>query len=353
LHCLSVIVVVAVVMVQATLQAQQAPVATSSCGNCHRAETIHQAETPMARSLLLTSSNPTLKAHSDLVLRNGDYTYSIQTRGGQSTYTVSDGTRTVSVLLRWTIGENMQTWVFEREGRYYESRVSYYPIINGLQITVGQENLITRTLEDALGRELNHGEVRNCFGCHSSGTVAGDKVDFGQLQPGVTCEHCHAGASEHQVDALQGIYDSAPRDLKNFSAEQVSSFCGQCHRTWATVIRLGIRGERNVRFQPYRLQNSKCFNGRDRRISCVGCHDPHQPLVRDDASYDGKCVACHANQGPNSFTAQHSDTKACPVAKSGCTGCHMQKVKVSSPAGMLVFTDHDIRVNRPGDPYPN
>jgi hypothetical protein len=31
----------------------------------------------------------------------------------------------------------------------------------------------------------------------------------------------------------------------------------------------------------------------------------------------------------------------------------MQKVKVSSPAGLLVFTDHDIRVNRPGDPYPN
>jgi hypothetical protein len=31
----------------------------------------------------------------------------------------------------------------------------------------------------------------------------------------------------------------------------------------------------------------------------------------------------------------------------------MQKVKVSSPAGPLVFTDHYIRVNRPGDPYPN
>jgi len=251
----------------------------------------------MARALVLTSNNPALKAHSDLVLQNGNYTYTIQTRGSQSTYSVSDGTRTISVPLRWTMGENMQTWVFEREGRYYESRVSYYPTINGLQITVGQENLSTQTPEDALGRELNHGEVRNCFGCHSSGTVAGGKVDLGQLQPGVTCEHCHAGSLEHQLDALQGIYDSAPRDLKKFSAEQVSSFCGQCHRTWATVVRLGIRGERNARFQPYRLENSKCFNGSDRRLSCVGCHDPHQPLVRDDASYDGKCLACHASKG--------------------------------------------------------
>ena len=347
LRCLSAIGVLAVVMVAGTLRAQQTPVAIASCGGCHRAQTIHQAETPMARALLLTTSNPTLKAHSDLVLQNGGYTYRIQTRGGQSAYSVSDGTRTVSVPLRWTMGENMQTWVFERKGRYYESRVSYYPIINGLEITVGQENLRTQTLEDALGRELNHGEVRNCFGCHSSGTVRDGEVDFVELQPGVTCEHCHAGALEHQVDALEGIYDSAPRDLKKFSAEQVSSFCGQCHRTWATVIRLGIRGERNVRFQPYRLENSKCFNGRDRRISCVGCHDPHQPLVRDDASYDGKCVACHASQG------QHNDGKVCPVAKSGCTGCHMEKVKVSSPAGLLIFTDHDIRVNRPGDPYPN
>jgi len=66
----------------------------------------------MARALVLTSNNPALKAHSDLVLQNGNYTYTIQTRGSQSTYSVSDGTRTISVPLRWTMGENMQTWVF-------------------------------------------------------------------------------------------------------------------------------------------------------------------------------------------------------------------------------------------------
>src|SRR5215467_407799 len=322
LRCLSAIALLAVVMAGETSRAQQAP-ATSSCEGCHRAQTIHQAETPMARALLLTSSNPTLKAHSDLVLQNGGYTYSIQTRGGQSTYSVSDGTHTASVPLRWTVGENMQTWVFEREGRYYESRVSYYPIINGLEITVGQENLRTETLEDALGRELNHGEVRNCFGCHSSGTVRDGKVDFVELQPGVTCEHCHAGSVEHQVDALEGIYDSAPRDLKKFSAEQVSNFCGQCHRTWATVIRMGIRGEPNVRFQPYRLENSKCFDGSDTRISCTACHDPHQNLVHGDTAYDAQCQACHA-----SATPQLAANKTCPVAKSKCVTCHMPKVKV-------------------------
>jgi len=333
--------------------AQQAAAPNSPCAGCHRAQTAHQSETPMARALLLAGSNPTLDAHPNLVLQDGAYTYRIQTRGDQSIYNVSDGTRTVSVPVRWTIGEKMETWVLERDGHYYESRVSYYPIINGLQVTVGQENLKAPTLDEALGRKLDHAEVRNCFGCHSSGTVANGVINLARLQPGVTCEHCHAGSSEHEIDAFQGVFDSAPRDLKRLSAEQVSNFCGQCHRTWATVIRLGIRGVLNVRFQPYRLENSKCFNGIDRRISCVACHDPHVPLVHEASSYDAKCLACHASQTSNTAANQHVNAKACPVAKSGCTGCHMPKVKVSSPAGILVFTDHEIRVNRPEDPYPD
>ena len=31
----------------------------------------------------------------------------------------------------------------------------------------------------------------------------------------------------------------------------------------------------------------------------------------------------------------------------------MLRVKVNSPAGFLTFTDHKIRIVRPGDVYPN
>jgi hypothetical protein len=307
----------------------------------------------MARALLLPGDNPNLETHPKLSFKNGNFSYTIETHGSQSLYTVSDGTQSVSVPVRWTIGERMQTWVLERNGHYYESRVSYYPPISGLQITVGQEVINPRTVDEALGRELNHGEVTNCFGCHATGAVVNGQLTFPQMQPGVTCEHCHSGSTGHLLDASQGVFDSAPRNLKELSSEEVSSFCGQCHRTWETVIRNGIRGVRNVRFQPYRLENSKCFKGNDPRISCIACHDPHQSLVREDASYDTKCLACHAISGAGTSVAQDAKAKSCPVAKAGCTGCHMPKVKVNTPAGLITFTDHDIRMAKPGDPYPN
>ena len=55
------------------------------------------------------------------------------------------------------------------------------------------------------------------------------------------------------------------------------------------------RGSLNVRFQPYRLENSRCWKeGKgDARITCLSCHDPHQPLAMDPASYDSSCLQCH------------------------------------------------------------
>jgi hypothetical protein len=251
------------------------------------------------------------------------------------------------------MGQRMQTWVLERNGHYFESRVSYYPLVSGLQITVGQQVINPRTVEEALGRELNHGEVTNCFGCHASGALVNGQLTLAQMEPGVTCEHCHSGSSGHLLDALQGVFDSTPRNLKKLSSEEISSFCGQCHRSWETVIRNGIRGVLNVRFQPYRLENSKCFDGNDPRISCIACHDPHQSLVREDTKYDSKCLACHATPVAGSSVPQPAKAKSCPVANTGCSGCHMPKVRMNTPAGMITFTDHDIRLGKPGDLYPN
>ena len=47
-----------------------------------------------------------------------------------------------------------------------------------------------------------------------------------------------------------------------------------------------LRGPLNVRFQPYRITNSKCFDADDRRIACTACHDPHSELLKTPAAYD-------------------------------------------------------------------
>jgi hypothetical protein len=167
--------------------------------------------------------------------------------------------------------------------------------------------------------------------------------------PGVQCERCHTGAERHLQTVTQGKTDSIPPKLGKVTPEEVSNFCGQCHRTWERVVRDRLRGEINVRFQPYRLANSQCYDGGDRRMSCIACHNPHHDVVRGAASYDAKCQACHGAGGAG--VGASAKMRSCRVATNGCVNCHMPKVEL--PGGHMVFTDHQIRVVRPGDPYPN
>ena len=133
------------------------------------------------------------------------------------------------------------------------------------------------------------------------------------------------------------------RRLGKLSTKELLNFCGQCHRTWEEIASSGTPGVSNVRFQPYRLTNSKCYDSEDARISCIACHDPHREINRKDASYDGKCKACHAGGKPAA--------KACPAAKSDCASCYMPKIEI--PGAHHGFTDHQIRVVRANAPYPN
>jgi len=306
----------------------------------------------MGRALEPWGASPILISHPRLTFEKFGYTYVVETKDGQSTYSVTDGSQTITLPIRWSFGSGAQTWVLERDGVFYESLVSYYPSLDGLGITIGDFDILPRTLDQAMGRRLPPNEPVACFGCHSTGSVKDGKLlTLESLEPGVTCEHCHAGAISHMVSALQGeATATVPPDLGKLTAEDLSDFCGQCHRTWETVIRGNWRGELNVRFQPYRLANSKCFSGADPRIRCIACHDPHKNLVVDTAAYDVKCLACHALKGA-AGTSRQSNAKACPVQKNNCVSCHMPEVKLAN--GQATFHDHLIRIVKPGTPYPD
>jgi len=301
----------------------------SSCAGCHASQAGPQPQTPMGRALQWPESNPLFKSHPELSFRKGSYTYAVETKGSQTVYSVTDGTRTISLPIRWSFGKGAQTWVLEKDGELYESMVSYYPSIDGLEITTGDAALNPQSLDEAVGRKLRKSEPKDCFGCHSSNAVSNGELTLQTLEPGVTCGHCHTGSTAHMISAVQGgEFDAAPPDLKKLSTEDISNFCGQCHRTWETVVRSGWRGEVDVRFQPYRLANSKCFSGTDPRISCIACHDPHKELATADNAYDGKCLACHAPKNASASGGGHNDAKACTVANANCASCHMPKVKL-------------------------
>jgi hypothetical protein len=324
------------------------PGASPTCVSCHKPEAQSQPKTPMGIGIELPDTQAILKEHPRIEFESGGYKYLIERKDGVSTYTVSDGAGSLTLPIRYAFGVSAQTFVLQYEGRFYESLVSYYPTAGGLAITMGSERVRPHTLVEAMGRETSADEIVACFGCHASDAVDRGALTLASLRPGLDCEHCHEGAKAHQDAMIQGKTGVIPKKLGELSAEDMSNFCGSCHRTWVTVLRMKTWGEVNVRFQPYRLANSKCFLGNDRRIACTGCHNPHTALVHDDASYDHNCLACHAKQ-----TAAEAGMpqKPCPVATSKCVSCHMPKIEL--PGSHSLFTDHQIRVVHPGDPYPN
>lgn len=85
------------------------------------------------------------------------------------------------------------------------------------------------------------------------------------------------------------------------------------------------------------------------QMTCRSCHDPHRPLEHDMAYYDSKCLSCHISR-PETETRNHPG-RACPVSDRNCVNCHMPKYKL--PGSDFQFTDHWIRVVRPGEPYPS
>lgn len=321
--------------------------AKMTCATCHRQEAAYFPQAEMAIGMELPPNQKLLQANPKLVAQAKGYIYEIERQGDTSTYTVKDASGSLSLPIKYAFGVRNQTYVFEYQGRFYESMVSYYEVVKGLAITMGDELLQPHNLVEAMGRETSQQEITACFGCHATSAVAGGKLTLDTLQPGLSCDHCHTGANEHMRSLTGGPPAPLPKKLGDLGAEDMSEFCGQCHRTWATVVSQRTFGEKNVRFQPYRLALSKCFLGDDKRAKCTACHDPHHDIVTDSAGYDKACLACHVKQGaPVTASMQ----KACPVADKNCASCHMPKI--SAPGSGSIFHDHYIRVVRSGDPYP-
>jgi hypothetical protein len=315
------------------------------CAACHREEAAHYRASAMSQALESAPRAGILNRHPDLTFQEDVYRSRITRQGDRTLLTVTDGRETLTVPLLWAFGRGQagQTYVFERNGAFYESRVSFYNALDGLDLTLGAYGRKPTGLEEAAGRRMDAIGARDCFACHSTGGVSEGTLHLESMTPGVGCESCHGPAEKHVAAIRAGDVAAAklPK-LGSLAADEMSEVCGRCHRTWSQIALNGPRGVNNVRFQPYRLANSKCYDATGDRIRCTSCHDPHGPLETNVASYDSKCAACHS-------AAAH--TKICRVGKANCVTCHMPKLEL--PGAHARFSDHQIRIVRANEPYPN
>lgn len=302
-----------------------------------------------------------LHSHSDLTFRNGRYLYQIKPKGTATQLTVTDGERALAADLVWAFGSGNlgQSYLFQQNGAYRESRVTYFNALQNLNFTPTRALLSPHDLTEALSRPVDTSELLRCFSCHSLGANAGGQLDTSKATMGVTCEACHGPGLKHvqamEASQLQGgIGDEEGRKLisspGSLSPGDSVDFCGSCHGTWQDAKLAHITGVSNVRVQPYRLMSSRCWGDGDARLTCIACHNPHEPLSKEAAGYDAKCLTCHI-ASPAAKPTKELPGAACPVATKDCITCHMPRIMI--PEMHTGFVDHLIRVVRPGARVPD
>ena len=330
-----------------------------ACAGCHAGIAASHKAIPMANAAFLASESPILHEHPKLNFAFSHYKYELKTDSQQTIYSLSDGATTLQYPVVWAFGVGRvgQSYLFKQaDGKFYEARVTYFAPLKTLEFTPARALTSAKSPEEAMYRAVGDAEVTRCFACHTTASNIAGEFDEKNLIPGVSCEACHSPGAKHvsamQAAKLSGVTPDSKGTIFNSGALQPADsvdFCGACHGTFWDVKLAGITGPSTSRSQPFRLEQSKCWGQGDARLTCVACHDPHKQLETDPSAYDGACLSCHVN-GPSAKKSGDHHGQACPVSTKNCASCHMPKVYVPEMHGD--FTDHRIRIARPGEGYP-
>ena len=171
----------------------------------------------MAHASTAAAESEILRSHDRLETLIGPYHYEIARTPEGTIYTARDATQSVSVPLAWAfgMGEVGQTYVYAQDGKWYESHMSYYTSIQGLDYSPGHQRTIPSSLGSALGRLFEIGEPRLCFGCHSTASTTRNQFDPSHQIPGVTCEACHGPGARHVAKMSLGVANQKSQSILN------------------------------------------------------------------------------------------------------------------------------------------
>ena len=309
----------------------------AACASCHPAQALRQASTGHALALRRTADHPLAAAFFREYKQTRPPDFQFEFRAGPAVR-ISRLSNAVEVPIDWAFGAGSQavTFVSRVDARHYvELFFSYYRVLDKLAPTPGQQDLQPNGLAEAAGlyyrtRDPQTG-IDGCFTCHSTGPIQFDATQAIQpAEEGVRCEACHGPGERHAAAAKAGNAGAA-RLIDNparWTADRQLNFCGRCHRPpAANGAQIDFSYAWNVRHQPVYLARSACFRQSNGALSCITCHQPHEPLAKSSPAYNRRCLSCHQTQ-----------PAACGA---NCVDCHMPRVSPQSP---LVFTNHWIGV---------
>jgi hypothetical protein len=233
-------------------------------------------------------------------------------------------------------GKLGQTFLYWEGPFLYELPATYFAPPVGWRFSPGYP-------EDKL--DFSRPVFAQCLECHALWAQTGrrdlvyDHSYVGDVRWGVTCEKCHGPGRDHVAhhrahpDDVDAHAIVAPGEL---TRERRDDICMLCHSEHGTELQPAFSfrpGDDLRRFyaaapatahspsgvhsnnQMDRLQLSACYRGSD-ELSCVTCHDPHRFERGDVATFNARCLDCHARA---TLPVKDHDGSA------ACAGCHMPK----------------------------
>jgi hypothetical protein len=322
---------------------QKAYIGAEACRACHPAIFARQSSSGHARSLYRTPEHPLASRFATPLPLERPPSFRLQLviDNARLRFRADDGRYASETPVEWAFGAGDQavTFVSKVAGDYYlELSLSYFSATGSLDLTPRHDLLPSRTLNEAMGQPiLTRTAGITCFSCHSTGPVTVSTAgEIRITDRGVRCEVCHGPGSAHRAGALGGKIDLAKK-LIDKPGGSINDFCGRCHRVTGNLQQIDWQSPWSARHQPPYLARSRCFQESGGKLSCLTCHDPHDPVRRDDAAYyRARCVSCHRNTKPVCVAEQSPD----------CVRCHMPMVQAGPH---LRFVNHWIGIHARGN----
>ncbi len=363
-------------------------VGDAACTHCHPdiAETFRRH--PMGRSLTPIASAPAVGSARPTGTTSfgvAPSVFTIERRDGREIHreTVLDGGHVLAQVeaeVAYAVGSGARsiTYLVERDGRLFESPITWYTQKQRWDLSPGYEKISAH-----FDRPIDP----DCLFCHSNRVepvaLSANRYEEPIFRGyAIGCERCHGPGELHaRHQEASGGRDLTIVNPRHLDPVLRGNVCEQCHLVGdRRVNRLGRdafdyrpglplteffvnygyttdEGQKLVG-QVEQMKDSRCFRASQGRLGCVSCHDPHEiPDPEEKVAYfRERCLACHEDHGcklPETIRLARD-------REDSCVGCHMP-MSQTVDAVHIAVRDHRIlrepnawltAARRSGSPFP-
>jgi predicted CXXCH cytochrome family protein len=352
--------------------------ADSACATCHASKFASYQAVGMAQSMRRPSADVLIEdfrnahfvhqpsqSHYEMAWTNGKLLfrrYQLDAAGKRINF--------IEQKVDWIVGSGHRSRVYlyrTPSGEMYQLPIAWYTQEHAWGMAPGYD----RADNDGITRPVR----RECLFCHNAYPdvpTGSDAHWMPQRYPealpeGTGCQRCHGPGAEHVTLAMAAASNAMVRaaivNPARLPPPLRDSVCFQCHLQPAVALigpRRFERGDysfrpgealssyilhvdidepghpREQRFEinhhAYRLRQSLCYIKGG--ITCISCHDPHQPLKKDPrlANVVSICLGCHQ---------RHTES-------NDCVRCHMPSRRAQDVVH-VIMTDHRIQRRAPSN----